>query len=111
MHELSLAMSILDIAAEESARHGGVNVRAIHLKLGPLSGVAREALASAFELARESAGVELVIRDVPVRIHCPRCGDERPIVSLQEFCCAECGAASSEVTQGREMEIVAMEIE
>ena len=111
MHELSLAMSILDIAAEESIRHGGANVRAIHINLGPLAGVAREALASAFELARESSGIELVICDVPVRIHCPRCGEERAIVSLQEFCCAECGTASAEVTQGREMLIIAMEIE
>ncbi|HZZ78612.1 MAG TPA: hydrogenase maturation nickel metallochaperone HypA [Gemmataceae bacterium] len=111
MHELSLAMSILDIVAEESARRGGVSVRAVHLKLGPLAGVAPEALTSAFDLARESSDVELVIREVPVRIRCPRCAEERGIVSLQEFCCAECGAASAEVTQGREMEIVALEIE
>ena len=43
MHELSIALSILDLAAEEAGRRGG-RVVAVHLKLGPLSGVVKEAL-------------------------------------------------------------------
>ena len=39
MHELSIAMSILDVAEEEAERQGGARVVAVHLKLGPLSGV------------------------------------------------------------------------
>jgi hydrogenase nickel incorporation protein HypA/HybF len=52
MHELSIALSILDVATEEAARRSG-RVLAVHLKLGPLAGVVKEALLSAYDLARE----------------------------------------------------------
>ena len=48
MHELSIALSLLDQVAEEAERRGGVQVHAIHLRLGPLSGVVKEALLSAY---------------------------------------------------------------
>lgn len=114
MHELSIALSLLEVAAEEAAKQGAVRVLAIHLKMGPLAGVVREALTSAFELARETSAcpeAELIVQDMPIRIHCPRCQAERPIVSIQDFACAQCGTPSAEVTQGRELEVVALEIE
>jgi len=66
MHELSIAVSIVEIAQEELARHGGERVRAVHLQLGPLAGVAKEALLFSFGLACEGTAVEgssLVIED------------------------------------------------
>jgi hydrogenase nickel incorporation protein HypA/HybF len=114
MHELSIALSILDVAAEEAAKQAGARVRAVHLRLGLLSGVVQRALLSAFEMAREDSplvGAELIVEEVPIRIRCPRCQAERPVVSIQELVCSECGAASAEVTQGRELEVVALEIE
>ncbi len=51
MHELSIAMSILDMAEEEAGRRSA-EVDVIHVKLGALSGVAKEALLSAYDLAR-----------------------------------------------------------
>jgi len=47
VHELSIALSIIEGAEEELLRQGGGRLRAVHLKLGPLSGVVREALARA----------------------------------------------------------------
>ena len=47
MHELSIAMSIIELAQEESERRG-VQVSAVHLKLGALSGVVKEALLGSF---------------------------------------------------------------
>jgi hydrogenase nickel incorporation protein HypA/HybF len=114
MHELSIALSILDVAAEEAAKQGAVRVRAVHLKLGPLAGVIKQALLSAFEMARadsELPEAELVVEEVPVQILCSYCQAERPVVSVQEIVCAECGAPSARVTHGRELEIVALEIE
>ena len=43
VHELSIALSILDVAEEEMERRGNVPVEAIYLKVGPLSGVVKEA--------------------------------------------------------------------
>ncbi|WP_231612383.1 hydrogenase maturation nickel metallochaperone HypA/HybF [Novipirellula galeiformis] len=107
-------MSIIDIACEESRTRGDARVIAVHLKIGRMSGVVSEALLSAFELAREDtllAAAELKIEDMPVRVHCPQCGCEQLADSIQCLCCSVCGTLSPEITQGCELEVVAMELE
>jgi len=114
MHELSIALSILDLAAEEAARRSAAGVAAIHLRLGPLSGVVREALLSAYELAREGSplrSAELVIEDVPVIVYCPACAAERSVLTPPELFCPVCATPTPDVVSGRELEITALEIE
>ena len=114
MHELSLALNILDLAAEEAERQGGGQVVAVHLRLGPLCGVVKEALASAYELACEvSAGrpSRLVIEEVPVVVHCPTCDASRTLASAQLLCCPDCGTPTPEILSGRELEVIALEVE
>src|SRR5262245_30811032 len=112
MHEQSIALSILGLAAEEAERQG-CRVTAIHLKVGALSGVAKEALVSAYELAREGtplAGAELVVKEVPVVAWCVACAAEcRP--AFPELSCPACGGPTPEVRAGRELEVVALETE
>jgi hydrogenase nickel incorporation protein HypA/HybF len=55
-------------------------------------------------------GSSLIIEDTPVVIFCPSCQTQRPISSIQLFCCAECGTPASEIIQGKEIEVVALEI-
>jgi hydrogenase nickel incorporation protein HypA/HybF len=113
MHELSIAMSIVELA-EEEAQKRGVQVHAVHLKLGALSGVVKEALLFAYEMACEETplkGSRLVIEEVPVIAFCPSCRALRAISSIQLFCCAECGTSTSEIVQGKEIEVSALEIE
>ncbi len=112
MHELSIAMSIVEMAQEEALQRG-VQVNAVHLKLGALSGVVKEALLSSYEMACDDTplrGSRLVIEDVPVVIFCPHCKVQRPLSSVQLFCCAECGTPTSEIVHGKELEVVALEI-
>src|SRR5438045_1459039 len=106
MHELSIALSIVDLASEEADRRGGVRVAAIHLRLGPLSGVVKEALLSAWEVAAGGsavAGSRLVIEEVPVVVFCPTCRDRQTIASIQQFCCPACGTPAGQVVSGREL--------
>ena len=113
MHELSIAMGILEAAEEESEKRGGVRVDAIHLRLGPLSGVAQEALLSAWELACEQTPFEhsrLVIEQVPIAVFCSTCQAERAVQSIQQFCCVECDTPASEVLRGRELMVWALEL-
>src|SRR5262245_36695001 len=114
MHELSIALSILDLAGAEAERQGGGRVVAVHLRLGPLAGVVKDALYSAYGLAREGtplAAAELVIEETPLVAHCPACAAERTLPSPQLLCCPACGAPTPEVVSGRELEVVALEIE
>ena len=114
MHELSIAMSILDVVEEEMQSHAGANLQAIYIRLGPLSGVVKESLLSAYELAREQtpfAGARLVFEDVPIAVFCPRCQAERTVESPQRLCCSECATPVSEILRGRELELAALELE
>lgn len=111
MHELSIAVSIVEIAEKEAARRG-VRVGAVHLRLGPLAGVVKEALLSAYELACENtplAGTRLIVEDVPIVVYCPRCEARRTLNSMR-FLCPECQTPTPEVLQGRELEIFALEL-
>jgi hydrogenase nickel incorporation protein HypA/HybF len=111
MHELSIALSIVEFAGEEAARRGA-KINAVHLKLGALAGVVKSALQSSYEMACENTplqGSQLIVQEVPVVVHCPSCRANRPLNSIQFFACAECGAPTSEVVQGKELEVVALE--
>lgn len=114
MHELSIAMSILDVVEEEMQNHVGAHVEAIHIRLGPLSGVVKESLLSAYELAREQTpypDLRLVFEEVPIVVFCSNCQAERPVRSIQHFCCAECDTPATQILRGRELEIAALELQ
>lgn len=113
MHELSIAMSIVELAQEEGERRGA-RVNAVHLKLGALAGVVKAALLSSYEMACEDTalqGSQLIVEEVPVVVYCPNCRAQRALSSIQLFSCAECGTPTSEIVQGKELEVVALEIQ
>jgi hydrogenase nickel incorporation protein HypA/HybF len=114
MHELSVAANIVEIATEEAARRGCAHVLALHLKLGQLSGLAKEALIFSWEAVCEDTplkGARLVIEEEPVVVYCPACQAEKTLPSAQAFVCPVCGVPTPQVLRGRELEIVALEIE
>jgi hydrogenase nickel incorporation protein HypA/HybF len=70
MHELSIAVSIVELASEEAGALRGAHVEAVHLKLGALSGVVKDALLFSWDLAcvdTPIAGCRLAIEDVEGR--------------------------------------------
>jgi hydrogenase nickel incorporation protein HypA/HybF len=112
MHELSIAMSILEMAEEEAGRRSA-EVTAIHVKLGLFSGVVKQALESAYDLARTDTALqsaELIVEEIPVMIYCPSCRGPRAVSSIQQLCCSECETFASEILQGRELQVVALEL-
>jgi hydrogenase nickel incorporation protein HypA/HybF len=114
VHELSIALSILEGAEEEMERQGGGSrVEAVYLRVGTLSGIVKEALISAYELACERTAFEgsrLVIEDIPVVVFCSKCKAERGVHSIQEFSCIECDTPASEILHGRELQLSALEL-
>ena len=114
MHELSIAMSIVEMAEEEADHRGGALVNAVHLKLGVLAGVVKDALLSSYELACEGTGLQgsrLVIEEIPIVVFCPKCRAHRTLDSVQWFVCPECNSPVSDVIHGRELQVVALEIQ
>ena len=106
-------MSIVEMAQEEAELRGNVRIQAVYLRLGLLSGVVKGALLSSYEMACETTvleGSRLIIEEIPVEIYCSNCRAQRPVHSIQNFCCAACGTPSAEVTRGKELEVFALEI-
>ena|ERR1700722_17257316 len=113
MHELSVALSLIDLAQNEGERLGG-RISAVHIRLGALAGVVKDALLFSYEVACHDTPLEgslLVIEEVPIVVYCPCCDAERTLRSVQLLCCDDCGTPTPLVREGRELELVALEIE
>lgn len=112
MHELSIAMSIVELA-EQEAEARGATIEAVYLQLGPLSGVVKEALLGSYEIACAGTvleGSRLVIEDMPIVARCAKCQAEKTLPSMQSFLCPECGTPMTELVHGKELHVTALEI-
>ena len=113
MHELSIAISMIDQIAEESENRGGLQVEAVHMKLGIFSGVDKDALLFAFELACEGSpfeGSRLVIESIPLVIYCAACQKDRTPPSVYQLSCPDCGSPGQRIVTGREIEVASLEV-
>lgn len=108
MHEMSLIQSMLDILVEEKKKHGLSKVHKVNVVNGALAGAVTDALTFAWEAltpGTEFDGVELVIREVPVKLRCS-CGNEFEAQSPRYAPCPECDEVlGHQVLQGKELYI------
>jgi hydrogenase nickel incorporation protein HypA/HybF len=108
VHELSIAHSIVETilgAAEPSEK---TDVREVRLRVGALAGVMKDSLLFCYDIATQDtalAGSKLIVHEVPVRIFCATCAEERELPGVQLFRCPVCETPSGEIRQGRELEI------
>jgi hydrogenase nickel incorporation protein HypA/HybF len=112
MHELSIAISMVDQVIEESRTRGGVDVAVVHLALGRLSGVDKSALLFCYDAACAGTmlqGSRLVIDDIPVLVSCARCGIESSPESLYELACG-CCKLRAKIVRGFELELMTLEL-
>lgn len=113
MHELSIALSIIDQIEDEMESRCLHDVEAIHLKLGVFSGVDSNALLFAWELACEGTSLEgsrLEIETVPLLVYCAFCCRKVAPPSCYQICCPDCGTPALQIVQGRELEVVSLEV-
>lgn len=101
------------MAAEQTARaQGASRIHRLRLRVGQLSGVVPEALQFAFEaisLGTMAEGGVLEIENVPATFWCRHCQVEFPCPDLLPEC-PHCGQMDGELRQGRELELLSMEI-
>jgi hydrogenase nickel incorporation protein HypA/HybF len=113
MHELSIALSMIEGVLETAKKEGNAHVETVYLKLGAFSGVDKDALEFSYGIACEGTplqGSRLVIEQVPIVIFCPTCNVERTLPSQQQLYCPECQSLAYDIRSGRELEITALEI-
>lgn len=113
MHELSIALSIVEIAAETVRQNGGGRVESLYLKVGALSGVVKDALLFSWQLATADTPLEgsrLVVEEIPLVAHCNECGEDKKLEAINKFFCPACGQAMTKIIHGKELELTALEI-
>ncbi len=112
MHELSIALSMIDRIQEEAAKHSG-KVRSAQVKIGVLSGVDCEALKFAWEIARAGTDLEtteLEIEKIPLSVRCPAC-DKTYSPEIQSLFCPDCITPVQDILAGKELELTTLEID
>jgi hydrogenase nickel incorporation protein HypA/HybF len=114
MHELSIVASIVDTVTESVAAYPGARVVEVRLRVGALASVIEDSLQFCYGIATDGtplAGSKLVVNILPVVMHCESCAADVALESLQSFRCPRCGEPCSDLRQGRELEIEAIEID
>jgi hydrogenase nickel incorporation protein HypA/HybF len=112
MHELSLMEVLRDQALAAARAEGARRIAVINLRVGSLAGVEPDALRFAHTVLMAgtiAAAAELCIEVVPARFLCELC--EQSFVAEQGDClCPHCGSFSKRLLQGRELELVSIEL-
>ena len=113
MHELSIAMSIVELAEEYAGKEHAEKVTELEIEVGDFSGVVIDALEFAMEEAvKESICQGAVWKIIPVHplARCGSCGHTYHPVSLFQPCPA-CGGYGAEILQGEELRLRSILVE
>lgn len=114
MHELSIVTSVVESVTESLEAYPGARVEEVRLRVGVLSAVVVDSLEFCWGLATEGTpleGSKLVVKMVPIVMHCAACAADVELDGVQGFRCPRCDEPCSDLRQGRELEIEAIEIE
>ncbi|MFE0674566.1 hydrogenase maturation nickel metallochaperone HypA [Streptomyces sp. NPDC058867] len=108
MHEMSLAVAVVDQVETAARTRGATGVTSIELEIGELAGVVPDALAFCFELACAGTvveGAELITRTIPGTARCDACAELWTVGMPPRLLCPGCGAAADQLVCGRELQI------
>lgn len=113
MHEVSLALGLLEMIEEKCRAEGYRRVESVRVRVGKGSSVLPEAFAFAFEtvkpdtVAREA---KFIIDIVPLGGLCSHCGNPFTTEEVYLAECPFCSSTSFKVSQGYELELVELEV-
>jgi len=105
MHEMSIAMSIVDIAVDEMKSQGAKRVLKVKVVIGGLSGVVAESVEFCYEACAKGTpaqGSELILERVAPKAQCMECEkayEPSGVLSV----CPECGAFGGKIISGEEL--------
>lgn len=109
MHEFGLAVRMIELAEDAARAAGAARIEAIRLEVGALAGVVPEALAFAYQGAREgtlAADARLEVTVLPALAHCTVCDQDFELDNRFGIAdCPTCGTPSADLRQGRELHL------
>lgn len=113
MHELSIAMSIVDLATKEAKKSKASRVMEIELEIGRMAGVKREALEFSLHVAMQHTpldGAKIDIVEIEPLAVCRDCRVRFSPVSGYEPC-PHCHSLGVELLRGRELRLKSLLVE
>ena len=113
MHEMSIALSIIDLAAEQAKKASARKIVEIELDIGTLSGVEIDALNFAMEIAVKDTlleSAEIKMNRIEAVSECLNCGH---IFEPEGFIshCPECKEINTRIFKGKEMQVKSLLVE
>ncbi len=106
MHEMSIAVSMLDGVLQAAARAGAVRVEAIEVEIGAMKLVVPEALQAAWEAVRADTLADeavLKIEEISAWAECRQCGRRFEPDIAYSFLCPDCNRADVEIVRGNDI--------
>ena len=113
MHEISVALNILEIVEKQCRDAGYRSLESVRVRVGRAGGILPEALAFAFETVKRGTiawNADLIIDSIPLGGTCHRCHAQFQTTENILFECPFCASPSFEINQGYELQIVEMDV-
>ena len=113
MHEVSIALDLLDIVTKQCRESGYSKIDSVNLRIGRASGIMPDALVFSFDAIKKDSVAEdaaLKIEEVPVSGICSECNEKFTVDEEYVLSCPLCKSVSFKITAGREMDIIDMEV-
>ena len=113
MHELSIALSLLELVDKKCREEGYQAIQSVRVKVGKASGVLPEAFSFALEVAKKDTiarDAKFMIDVVPLSGFCNGCGREFEMEETYVLECPKCASLSFKINKGYELEIVDMDV-
>jgi len=112
MHELSVCQALIDQVARVAREQRAARVSAVHVSVGPLSGIEPQLLEQAYPLAAAGSlaeEAELCIESAPIRVYCDQC-DQESTATASRLVCAGCGNWRTKLVSGDELLLTHVEL-
>jgi hydrogenase nickel incorporation protein HypA/HybF len=115
MHELAVTKSILKLALDQAAEHGGGQVLKIHLLIGEMRNLEEDWIQRYFDYISKGTpaeGAVIKVTKSPVNFLCLDCKGQfhADLKEDKKLLCPYCGGFNYDLTSGRELTVEKLEI-
>lgn len=112
MHELSVALEIVEIAEKEASGAGAQEVKVIELEIGDIAGIQMDSFDFAWPMAVRGTlleNAERRIRRIKAEAVCLECGERFGLDNIYDGC-PHCSSFFKDILHGKELRIKSLEV-
>jgi len=113
MHEMTIAMNIVDIVCNKASEENASKINSVELEIGELSGIMIDSLQFCFEAACRNTiadGADLIIKNIVAKAYCKSC--KTNFNTNSDFLpCPTCSNFDFELLKGKELSIKSFNID